>query len=199
MKLDTFATSDTERGESVVVFQPPKLPLHHDASPVETLEPFGVPRYAREQPTADPDGQVWLIRLRAAKWDDGFAAALLNLGVDALVVVRAVAGDHSPSSDRSRQARTGYSPALRTWTLDLRWCRFQTEGNEVALRETYRWRDLYRGRAAVEREFGTLKHLYGLAPLRVRGLEHVALHADLVMLARLSQALARARAVPLAA
>ena len=34
---------------------------------------------------------------------------------------------------------------------------------------------------------------------RVRGLERVALHADLTMLARLSQALARARAVPLAA
>jgi hypothetical protein len=37
------------------------------------------------------------------------------------------------------------------------------------------------------------------APIRVRGIERVALHADLVMLARLSQALARARAVPLAA
>lgn len=37
------------------------------------------------------------------------------------------------------------------------------------------------------------------APLRVRGLDKVRLHADLVMLARLSQALARARAVPLAA
>jgi transposase len=66
-------------------------------------------------------------------------------------------------------------------------------------RETKRWRDLYRGRAAVEREFGRLKHEYGLAPLRVRGLERVQLHADLVMLARLSQALSRARAVPLAA
>jgi hypothetical protein len=44
-----------------------------------------------------------------------------------------------------------------------------------------------------------LKHDYGLAPLRVRGLERVALHADLTMLARLSQALARARAIPLAA
>jgi Transposase DDE domain len=66
-------------------------------------------------------------------------------------------------------------------------------------RETKRWRDLYRGRAAVEREFGRLKHEYGLAPLRVRGLDRVALHADLTMLARLSQALARARAVPLAA
>ena len=66
-------------------------------------------------------------------------------------------------------------------------------------RDSKRWRDLYRGRAAVEREFGTLKHRYGLAPLRVRGLARVQLHADLTMLARLSQALARARAVPLAA
>jgi len=66
-------------------------------------------------------------------------------------------------------------------------------------RETKRWRDLYRGRAAVEREFGRLKHEYGLAPLRVRGLDRVSLHADLTMLARLSQALARARAIPLAA
>jgi hypothetical protein len=66
-------------------------------------------------------------------------------------------------------------------------------------RETRRWRELYRGRAAVEREFGRLKHEYGLSPVRVRGLGRVALHADLVMLARLAQALARAQAVPLAA
>ena len=66
-------------------------------------------------------------------------------------------------------------------------------------RETRRFRDLYRGRAAVEREFGRLKNEYGLTPLRVRGLERVALHADLTMLARLSLALARARAVPLGA
>ena len=61
------------------------------------------------------------------------------------------------------------------------------------------WKRLYRGRASVEREFGRLKIDYGLAPLRVRGLERVALHADLTMLARLAQALSRARAVPLAA
>jgi hypothetical protein len=66
-------------------------------------------------------------------------------------------------------------------------------------RHTQRFRDLYRGRAAVEREFGRLKNDFGLAPLRVRGLHRVALHADLTMLARLSQALARARSVPLAA
>jgi hypothetical protein len=51
----------------------------------------------------------------------------------------------------------------------------------------------------VEREFGGLKHHYGLAPLRVRGLERVQLHADLTILARLAQALSRARAVALAA
>jgi transposase, IS5 family len=66
-------------------------------------------------------------------------------------------------------------------------------------RETKRWRDLYRGRGAVERCFGRLKHEAGLAPLRVRGLERVQLHADLCILATLASALARARAVPLAA
>ena len=71
--------------------------------------------------------------------------------------------------------------------------------NPLIPRETKRWRELYRGRGAVERTFGRLKNEYGLAPLRVRGLERVALHADLTMLARLSQALSRARAVPLAA
>ena len=59
--------------------------------------------------------------------------------------------------------------------------------------------NLYRGRAAVEREFGRLKHDYGLAPLRVRGLARVQLHADLTMLARLAQALSRAREVVFAA
>ena len=46
---------------------------------------------------------------------------------------------------------------------------------------------------------GRLKHDYGFAPLRVRGQKRVALHADLVMLARLTLALSRARAVQLAA
>lgn len=71
--------------------------------------------------------------------------------------------------------------------------------NPLVSRSSKRWGDLYRGRAAVEREFGRLKNEYGLAPLRVRGIERVALHADLTMLARLSLALARARAVPIAA
>jgi hypothetical protein len=61
------------------------------------------------------------------------------------------------------------------------------------------WKRLYRGRAAVEREFGRLKNEYGLTPLRTRGLARVRQHTDLVMIARLGQALRRARAVPLAA
>jgi hypothetical protein len=67
-------------------------------------------------------------------------------------------------------------------------------------RESKRWRELYRGRGAVERGFGRLKIDHGLTPLRVRGLERVALHADLCILTTLAAALARARrAVPLAA
>jgi hypothetical protein len=65
--------------------------------------------------------------------------------------------------------------------------------------ETLRWRKLYRGRAAVEREFGRLKNEWALLPLRARGIERVQVHADLTILAKLSCALARARAVSLAA
>jgi IS5 family transposase len=61
------------------------------------------------------------------------------------------------------------------------------------------WKRLYRGRSAVEREFGRLKHEYGLGPLRVRGIARVQLHADLVILGRLTQALARSRELALAA
>ena len=62
-------------------------------------------------------------------------------------------------------------------------------------RETPRWTALYRRRAAVEREFGRLKHDWALAPLRVRGPDRVRLHADLTILTKLSCALARTRAV----
>jgi transposase len=66
-------------------------------------------------------------------------------------------------------------------------------------RETLRWRGLYKRRGAVEREFGRLKNEWALAPLRVRRIERVRLHADLTILAKLSCALARARTVSLAA
>ena len=58
-------------------------------------------------------------------------------------------------------------------------------------RETLRWKGLYRGRASVERSFGRLKENWALAPLRVRRIERVRLHADLTILAQLSCALAR--------
>jgi transposase, IS5 family len=60
-------------------------------------------------------------------------------------------------------------------------------------RETLRWKKLYRGRASVEREFGRLKNEWGLAPLRVRSIERVRLHADLTILTKLAQELAKAR------
>lgn len=51
-------------------------------------------------------------------------------------------------------------------------------------------------RSAVEREFGRLKHHYGLAMLRVRGIERVRLHTDLI-LGRLALELAKTRTEPL--
>ncbi len=56
-------------------------------------------------------------------------------------------------------------------------------------RETLRWKGLYRRRASVERAFGRLKHEWGLAPLRVRRLERVQLHADLTILSQLATSL----------
>jgi Transposase DDE domain len=92
----------------------------------------------------------------------------------------------------SNRTRPGQCQPKSTWVkADRR--------NPLIPRSTKRFGDLYRGRASVEREFERLKHEYGLAPLRVRGLARVQLHADLTMLARLAQALSRVRAVPLAA
>jgi transposase len=98
----------------------------------------------------------------------------------------------------------GCHPAIpiKVWKRDQLVIPLHQDGSRQAPmipRQSARFRDLYRGRAAVEREFGRLKNDYGLAPLRVRGLERAALHADVTMLARLGQALSRARAVPLAA
>jgi IS5 family transposase len=60
-------------------------------------------------------------------------------------------------------------------------------------RESKRFKSLYRRRSAVEREFGRLKHEWALAPLRVRGLDRVRLHADLTILAKLASALGAVR------
>ena len=61
-------------------------------------------------------------------------------------------------------------------------------------RETPRFRSLYKRRGAVEREFGRLKNEWALAPLRVRGLDRVRLHADLTILAKLACGLLGRRA-----
>jgi transposase len=58
---------------------------------------------------------------------------------------------------------------------------------------------LYAQRGCVERGFGRLKNEWGMLPLRVRGVDRVKLHVDLTILAQLVTALAKARAVPLAA
>jgi IS5 family transposase len=60
-------------------------------------------------------------------------------------------------------------------------------------RYTRRWKELYCGRASVEREFGRLKNEWGLTPLRVRRIERVKCHADLTILAKLAYELAKAR------
>ena len=51
-------------------------------------------------------------------------------------------------------------------------------------RETLRWKALYRRRASVERAFGRMKNDAGLAPVRVRRIECVRLHADLTILSQ---------------
>jgi len=61
-------------------------------------------------------------------------------------------------------------------------------------RSTDRFREHYSKRGAVEREFGVLKHEWGLLPLRVRRIERVRLHVDLTVLATLADAAVRAGA-----
>jgi Transposase DDE domain/Transposase domain (DUF772) len=56
-------------------------------------------------------------------------------------------------------------------------------------RETERFKKLYRGRGAVERAFGRLKHEWAMLPLRIRGIKKVKLHIDLTILTKLSCAL----------
>jgi hypothetical protein len=120
-----------------------------------------------------------------------------------------VRGEHKPptcshgewrfaGADRKRGATkwrcpTGECKPASVWTKADRL-------HPLIPRETLRWKGLYRRRASVERAFGRLKNEWGLAPLRVRRLERVQLHADLTVLSQLSTALASARGtVPLAA
>jgi IS5 family transposase len=58
-------------------------------------------------------------------------------------------------------------------------------------RETLRSKGLYRKRGSVERAFGRLKNEWSLAPLRVRRIERVRLHANLTILSQLTDALSQ--------
>jgi transposase len=105
--------------------------------------------------------------------------------------------EHGPwrfaGSDYRRQAAkwrcpTGECAPASTWVRADRL-------HPLIPRETLRWKGLYRRRAAIEREFGRLKHEWALLPLRVRGLDRVKLHADLTILAKLATTLTKARAL----
>ncbi len=126
---------------------------------------------------------------------------------EAIVPLRATTavkrGEHLPptcshgvwtfaGSDRKRGAAkwrcpTGECSPASTW-------RKASRLHPLIPRETERWKASYRKRAAVEREFGRLKHEWALGPLRVRGLERVRLHTNLTILAKLACALAQVRA-----
>src|SRR3954454_4425323 len=128
---------------------------------------------------------------------------------------------HPAPRDAGRQAWRSQAADVRARRMDVRRSALQARRYQVALPHgraqtrlnvdqgrpaapadpprDARWTTLYRRRAAVEREFGRLKHEWALSPLRVRGIERVRLHADLTILAKLAFALFRARAVPLAA
>jgi hypothetical protein len=111
-------------------------------------------------------------------------------------------GDHLPpscshgewtfaGSDRKRDAAkwrcpTGECKPASTWIAAGRL-------HTLIPRTSKRWKDAYRKRGAVEREFGRLKHEWALGPLRVRGLDRVRLHADLTILTKLACALSRVR------
>jgi transposase, IS5 family len=98
---------------------------------------------------------------------------------------------HFAGSDYTRKAAkwrcpTGECQPASTW-------RKASRLHPLIPRETLRWKGLYRSRASVERAFGRLKHEWGLAPMRVRGMERVQLHADLTILSQLASSLNRER------
>jgi IS5 family transposase len=132
-------------------------------------------------------------------------------GVSPVIPLRATTavkrGDHKPprcehgewrfaGADYKRQAAKWRCPAGECSPASV-WIKADRL-HPLVPRETLRWRGLYKRRGAVEREFGRLKNEWSLAPLRVRTIERVRLHADLTILAKLSCALSRATAEPIA-
>ena len=72
----------------------------------------------------------------------------------------------------TRHARTKWRCPTGECSSSSRWVKADRL-HPLVPRESKRWKSLYRGRAAVEREFGRLKNEWALLPLRVRGLERV--------------------------
>jgi len=115
---------------------------------------------------------------------------------------RVKAGEHKPPSCEHGEwtfAGADYRRRATKWrcptgecTPKSRWVKADRL-HPLIPRESKRSRDLYRSRGAVEREFGRLKHEWALAPLRVRSLERVRLHADLTILSKLARTLTRDR------
>jgi hypothetical protein len=128
--------------------------------------------------------------------------ACAERGINAVIPLRQTTavkrGDHKPpccehgewrfaGADRTRNATkwrcpTGECKPASVWVKADRL-------HPLIPRETLRWKALYRRRASVERQFGRLKNEWALAPLRVRRIERVRLHANLTILAQLSSAL----------
>jgi hypothetical protein len=147
--------------------------------------------------------------------DKGYDAERICGECEAATVARS-----SAPRDTRREGREGATAELRAWHFDVRRVRCGARRLQGARpdrkvpaasrgsggpapplipRETLRFPKLYRGRAPVGREFARLKGEWALLPLRIPGLERVRLHAGLTILVKLSCALARARAVHLAA
>jgi DNA-binding transcriptional LysR family regulator len=98
-------------------------------------------------------------------------------------------GQFTRAASRLLVAQPAVSAQIRRLERELGESLFHRDPRSVSLTEA--------GEALLPH--GRLKHEWALLPLRVRGIERVRLHADLTILARLACALARARAVPLAA
>jgi IS5 family transposase len=122
--------------------------------------------------------------------------------------VRVKRGDHKPPKCEHgewRFAGADYDRKATKWRCPTGECKPTSVWvkadrlHPLIPRETLRWKALYRGRASVERAFGRSKNEWALAPLRVRRIERVRLHADLTIMAQLTSALSRERAVELAA
>jgi Transposase DDE domain/Transposase domain (DUF772) len=118
---------------------------------------------------------------------------------------RVVRGEHKPPSCEHGEwtfAGADYRRRATKWRCPTGECKPASTWikadrlHPLVPRDSARSRKLYRGRGAVEREFGRLKHEWALLPLRVRGIDRVKLHADLTILAKLAGTLGRARAVP---